>query len=1283
MKQIILAVFLLAFASIAFSQTPSGVAGVVTDASGAVIPGVTVTLTDTRTNTTRTTVTTDDGTYRFTNVTPGPGYRIAFNREGFQSVALNGVQISVATTETQDAQLTAGQVSATVEITSTTGEATLNTTDASIGNVIGSRQLRELPIQIRSSPAALIGLQPGAIGNNVGTGGAGNNITGSIAGARADQSNITVDGIDANDVTTGQAFATVANAPIDSIQEFRGTVAGQDASAGRSGGQIQLKTNSGTNRFSGNLREYYRNENTAANAFFNNVNGVTRPRLRRHQYGGSLGGPLPFFNFGENSGGPMFHSGKDKLFFFTDVEIRRDRSQTTNARTVPLASFRNGQIGYIRQTNAQTGTTCTTGARANDPATAGCIAYLTPAEIAAIDPRGVGVNSALLGLYNSRFPLPNDLTGGDGVNTGVYRFNSPNLRDDRIITTRFDAVPTDRQRLFVRYTNSNIDSTNTLQFLPQDEDAQLFQDRSIGIAVGHTWIITPNLSNVLTLGLSRQVNLFSPPSDLPSFPYSFSGGTIGAPYPSLSYQDRHVNTPTYRDDVTWTRGSHTFQAGVSFKPVRQESSLILDFNFVTLGLAGGGLASLNTDPGVPSLRPANLLNNTTAISRYDTALTTILGRISSVTTNFNYNAALQPLAAGTGKTRNYAYDEYEGYLQDNWRITNNLTLNLGVRYALYPAPYETNGILATQSTDYRELLARRLANADAGISGNAAEPFLVYDLAGKANNAAPLYQTDRNNFAPRIGFAYAPSGKGFLGRIFGERKTSIRGSYDMTYDRVSGALLFIQNQFDYLFQNSDSRLFGALDARQALLNDPRFTAINSVPTAAITAAPTVTRPYTPFVDSDGPFGTETNNVNYAIDQKFKTPFSHLFSFGIQRELPGNHLIDVSYVGRLGRDLFVQSDVAQVTNFKDPASGQRLFDAFNQVQSVLAACAPNLTALQCRNTLPAIPFFENQVGAAALATYGLPCTSLAGAGNCTRLAVSQSGNFFQIGDTSDAIQGLLARGLLNRNVGLSAQFASNAYVTNQGNSDYHGMLVSLQKRFSRGFEYDINYTFSKSLDNQSSIGNTVFGGLICDVTNPDLCRGPSAFDVRHLFNANFIADLPFGRGRAFGGNMNRFVDAFLGGWTVSGIISARSGLPVSFSPSAGSFPIGYQLASPAIVIGNPSAFAIDIRDTPTGIQFFADPAAAQAAIRDPHHGELGSRNAFRGPGFWSMDMGLSKRFTAPWSEKHRFTIRADAFNVTNTPQFAIPNLTRLSSNFGIISGNTSAARVIQFGARYDF
>lgn len=1264
-KFLLVSITVLLSVWIAVGQTSSGVTGVVTDSSGAVIPGVKVTLLDTKNSQEQTTVTSDQGTYTFTNIQPGAGFRLSFAGTGFQTYVLSGVQIGTARTETQNAQLTAGQVSETVEVVSTSGDASLNTTDASLGNVIGSRQLRELPIQIRGTPAALIGLQPGAVGSNVFAGATGGNRTGSVTGARADQGNITVDGIDANDVTTGQAFNTVANAPIDSIQEFRAVTSGPNASQGRSsGGQIELTTNSGTNKLHGNLREYYRNEEVAANTFFNNrtiVNGksIDRPKLRRHQYGGSLGGPLPFFNFGENDG-PAFRSGKDKLFFFFDAELRRDRSQTTTSRIVPNAQFRAGQIGYINNTAG-----CTAQSRIDT--TPNCISFQSLAQSQALDPQGIGVNAALLSFINSRYPLPNDLSGGNGITTALLRFNAPITRDDKIYTARIDALPTDRQSLFVRTTITRRDSTNAPAFLPGDPDAVSFQDRSFAIAGGHRWAISNSIANVITIGLSKSSNFFAPPN-APTFPNSFAGGPLGAPFPSLSYQDRNVFVPTIRDDVTWTVGNHTFFTGFSYKPIRQNATLINDFNFVTLG-TGGLTSQLNA-----SLRPTNIRPGSTAA--YDSAFTYLLGRIATLQTNYNYTPSGTALAPGSGKARSYAYNEYEGYLQDNWKVTSSLTVNLGVRYHLYPAPYDRNGFQADHSVDFAQLVALRAANAANGIASNSSEPFLTYDLSGAENDGVPFYKTTWANFAPRFGFAYNPSFKdGFLGSVFGDRKTVIRGNASQVYDRVGGGITFIQNQVDYLFANSASRTFGNANANTALLNDPRITSIGTLPVS--NTAPVITRPFTPFVTNGVGNGLANGEFNYTIDHQFKIPKAYSFNLGIQRELPGNLLLDASYVGRLGRDLFVQSDVAQVMNFRDNASGQFLFDALNAIQPRVQQNVNNNVA--AGTGLVAQPWIENQFAAAGASGV---CPSLA-MGGCTAFLANSFTNEVFSGSTSDLIFGLNGNGFIRNNVGMSSQFGTNAFISNQGRSSYHGALISLQKRFSRGFEFDVNYTYSKSLDNQSSVVNTVAGGLVCDILNTNACKGPSDFDIRHLFNANFILELPFGRGRAFGTNVNRWVDTLLGGWSLSGIISARSGLAFSPGTNLASFPLGFNLASPAILTGPLSAFNSDVRAIGANIQYFADPVAAQAALRYPRHGELGGRNLLRGPSFYGADMGLAKKFAMPWSETHRLSIRADAFNITNSNAFALPNVTKDSTSFGFITGSANNPREIQFGIRYDF
>ena len=1246
--RVLLAGFLiLLFLPVVMSAQQTALTGLVTDSSGAMMPGVEVKLTDTKTGVVQTTKTNERGEYLFVQQKPGLGYTLTFTLEGFQTLVLNDVSLGVGVTETRNATLQVGSISSTIEVKAEAG-ATLNTTDASIGNVIDTRRLTDLPIQIRNSPAALMGLQPGVIGNNVGTG--SSNRVGSVTGSRADQGNITIDGIDANDQATGQAFATVGNAPIDSIQEFRATSTNPAAGLGRSsGGQIELVTKSGTNSFHGSLREFNRTAFTAANSFFNNKAGIKRPALTRNQFGGSIGGPII----------------KDKLFFFFDYEGRRDAQGIAYARTVPLDHVRNGGMAYVNSTAG-----CTSSSRLDrNPS---CITILTPAQVAALDPKAgqPGADAALLSFINGRYPHANDLSGGDGINTGLFRFNAPAKRADNTYTTRIDFVATSNQKIFGRFNIARrvqTDIVNSVaQQFPGDPETAQIQVKDYAYAIGHTWTINPSMVNQATYGVSRSGLVF-PTLFKPAFPNEFTfGGGLTAPFADISDQDRFVPVPTIKDDFTWLHGTHSLQMGGSFKPIRSKSGLVNDFNFATVGL--GGL----TNELDETLRPTNILNDSGGVApaNWDSMFAFLLGRYAQISTNFNYSVSGQAFAPGTGKNRDFRYNEYELYFQDTWKMRSDLSLVYGVRWAYYGAPYEADGFQATQDVDFRSLFNLRQLNALTGVDGASAEPFLRYDLAGKANNTRGYYEPDLNNFGPRLSFSYNPSFKdGFLGRLFGDRKTVLRGGGTVVYDRVAGALTFIQDQVSYLFDNNATTNFGGGTPASALANDPRFTSITSLPIANV--APVITRPFTPFVDSSGfPFGNQVGAFNYAFDQNFRTPYSIQFSLGMERELPGNFLLDVSYVGRQARKLFTQADAAQAMDFKDPGSGQFLSQAFNGLQAQIAAGVPS------SGTTPQ-PWFENQISAAI----GGSCTSVFGI-SCTRVirALGLS-TLVRRGDVSDVLQALYGSGFLNPNVGMSSQFSDNIYLTNVGASSYNGMLVSLRKRYSNNLQFDFNYTLSHSIDNNSSISNTITGGLVCDLRNLRVCRANSDFDIRHLINANWIYDLPIGRGQRLGGSMPGWLNAIVGGWEVAGIYTWRSGLPMG--TTTGSFPVGFSFNSPAVSNISVATGAPSVHNVGSTIQFFSDPKTTLAGLAFPTALTIGNRNTLRSTGFWNVDLSVLKKWKMPWSEKHQLEFRWESYNLFNHNVFANPHLNIASSSFGNITSSASAPREMQFALRYDF
>ena len=1225
--------FLFLLAVSTGAQEFSSVTGTVMDSQQSSVAGVTVELDNPKTGLHSSTATNDQGVYQFLRLPPGTDYRMIFSKDGFRKFELDNLTFGVNTTSTHDVTLQVGEVTQTVEVHST-GAETLNTTDATVGNVFGSKLLDSLPVQFRDSPAALLSLQPGVV--RADSNDPSSNRDGAVTGARADQGNITIDGIDANDQATGQAFATVGNAPVDAVQEFRGVTAGITADLGRSSGaQIQLVTKSGTNDWHGNAYEYHRNTVTAANSFFNNANGIQRAALIRNQFGGSLGGPIK----------------KDKLFFFFNYEGRRDASQDQELRIVPLENMRNGLLNYIND-----GPGCDQFATLQTAPQCISTTPLTGANsLQALDPAGVGLNTALQQFVNGRYPVANDLSAGDGINTGGFRFNAPFALGNNTYTTRVDYNLTANQRLFGRFNivrSAQTDNINNVaaQFPGDAAPASQITTRDYSFAVGHTWNISNNKINQAVFGITAS-RLGFPVNFDPSFPNSYlfapdsNGiGQISAPFPSLESQFRTVPVPTLRDDFTWVHGRHTIQLGGMFKPTHQTSTQINDFNFVNIGL-GGTLNSLTS-----SERPSNILDDSVAATEWDQLFPFLLGRFASVDTNFNLDKDGSAQDPGSPKVRDYRYFEYEGYGQDQWRATNSLTLTFGLRYQYFSVPYEVNGLQSVSDIGFHTYLNDRLAAAAQGISGDTAIPFLTYDLGGKANpGGRDIYQPDRNNFSPRVAFAYNPGFKGGpLGGILGDKKTVIRGSATMVYDRVNANTInFIQDQISYLFNTTTNTLFNDL------ATDPRFTALGELPVTNVPQP--VTHPLIPFVDNGVPFGNAAGQFNYTVDPHFRTPYAYLFSFGVQRQLPGNFIVEVDYVNRLGRKLFAQADAGQTVNFLDTASGQKLFTAFNALSQEVRDGVSTVTPQ---------PWFENQCFA-----------------GCTQLIADAIGNLVVKGDLSDTLQALNAFGLVANNTGLPGQFSTNAYIGNFGSSSYNGMLVTLKRNFAHGLQFDFNYTFSRSIDNVSSVANTVVGGLVCDSTNLRVCRGPSDFDVTHVFSANGVYDLPFGKDRRFGRNSNGFVNAVVGGWQFATIFTARSGF--AFSTNTGSFPVGFVFDSPAVQTGPGSALATHIHDDNGVIQLFADPTAATAALRNPFGGEIGTRNNLRGPGFVNFDMSLAKNFSMPWSEKHFLQFRAEAYNAFNHTNFADPGANINSPTFGQITTQANSNRVMQFALRYEF
>lgn len=1230
--------------ALVFAQTTSTVTGVVTDSTGAVIPGAAVTLSNAARGLQFKVKTDSAGSYNIPNVPPGPGYQIEFEYPGFSPSQVQNVYVNVATARTQNAKLMPGST-VEVKVTSSDAGVTLNTTDASIGNNFQVSKLNNLPVYSRNSPGALFTLQPGITNN------------GATTGARTDQTDTTVDGLDVNDFATGSFASITGNAPIDSIQEFRGTTAGFTADSGPSGGgQFQLVTRSGSNKWHGNVNEYHRDNSTAANDWFNNEIGTRAGKLVQNQFGGSLGGPIKH----------------DKAFFFFDYLNSRIASDSTETRTVPLPSYVAGNVSYINNNPG-----CTKSSRQNT--TPNCISSLSPAQVQALDPAGVGESPQVYDLFKNIYPAANDITGGDGVNTGSFRFNAPTPNDETVYTGRVDWILTPTIKLFGVGTFSRQNSVNSAAQFPGQPPATQFVDRSYRYVGGMDWQIGPNKFNEFAYGSTVQDYAFPRPSNPEGiYQISFATGVttlLDSPYSSPSNaQSRRVPIPQVSDHFNWTIGRHSLSFGGYFKWILASDSTKLGYNSYDIGL-GGEVQGLGS-----KLEPANLLpSSSTAQVTYDSAFAAALGRVGSLSSTFNYDAAGNALPQPSSSTQDFRYYQTQPYFVDNWKVTPHLTVTYGLNYQFFSVPYETHGLETVQNMGFDKFFAAREAQSAAGISGPNAVPFFTYVLGGKANNGPAFYHSNLHDFAPRVAFSYNP---GF------DPSTVFNGSIGVVYDRtIINAVQYQQTQYSYLFeQNKTVNNGSGTDPVGSLRNDPRLA---DPPKAVAPGTPKA--PYQPYIVDGQPTGLQNGGAfNEMIDPNLKTPYSILVNFGMQHQFPGSTILKINYVGRFGRRLLAQADTQQLIDFKDPASGQMMSQAMAHITQELRAGKDSAN-------LPAEPWWEHQIAPGTGAAHKYP--------NNTSFVADNLASLVYKGDFADTIQAL--SGLLDYNVGMGAQFSENTMYTNKGFSAYNGLLVTLNKNLSHGLQFDFNYTWAHSIDNVSLIANGVaFGGygFICDAVHPRECRGNSDFDTTHYISSDFTYSLPFGRGRMYGGKLPLLLDEVVGGWDVSGIPRWHSG--AAYSTVSSAFVAGYANDAPAIFNGDTAALKHRVHKDASGAVFLYDnPAAAVAAFTGPVGLQIGSRNNLRGPDFFNVDAGLAKNFILDEHRGIHLQFRADAFNVLNHPNFTSPGETppgdpgsagatgqddiTQPGSFGQMTslinnaGNLGGPRVVQLSGRIEF
>jgi outer membrane receptor protein involved in Fe transport len=879
--------------------------------------------------------------------------------------------------------------------------------------------------------------------------------------------------------------------------------------------------------------------------------------------------------FGGSFGGPIQHN---KLFIFGNYQGRRTHQQISRNRTIPTDEAKQGLFRW-----AAGGATQQFNVLANDPRAKG------------IDP----TIATLLKIY----PSPNNNDVGDGLNYAGYRFNNPNNSMEDQFTIKGDYNLKDDHHFFYRHSwqrNSSIDSLNSADayFPGQPQGAQ--GGHRWGVAGGWDWTITPSLVNQLRYGHQSATTAFQRPSRVAGPMYTFNQWTM--PIYNAFEQGRVSPVNEYTDNISKIKGNHTIKAGgqIRFTTQNGYNAAGIYPNESMSTASPGNSPSFTTPAGLTAAQVSilyGLYNNLT-------------GRVGQITQTY-YSDLEKWQAAGTPRVRNFKFHEYGFFVQDDWRLTPRFTLNVGLRYDFSGVPYETDGFAGTLD---------QIANVS---SSSQIDNFTL-------KKGGQWYKNDWNNFAPRIGFAWDPTGSG---------KTAIRGNYGIYYDRIIGSTA----------SSVDANTPGFSQGMTVYPNQ------SSTATTDVRIADNPAPPAQPAAPVLTPAPTRAISIISVFDPNLRTGYVQQWGLSIQRELAANTVLQVQYVANRALKLFMNQDLDQV----------RWNPTFQNAFSELAS---NYNAGTLAN-VPASNPFVKIFGTASAAV------STLGANNLQTLQYNNAVyNMDTVAAGYSKYSGAGYSPYVLRNF---PQFIQMVYGTNAGLSWYNSLQITLRRRV-KSMLISGNYTFSKSLDNVSAEGNGFTDTM--DNFNLDLNKGRADFDRPHVFNLQTMYTLPLGHGHRFGSTMPRWANTLIGGWDIGALAIWQSGGTMTFS-SGRYTALSYGVTSWDNYSGTDRNIGSVMRKG-DGV-YFIDPTLV-SQFTFPGVADFGNsgRNTFRGPRFFNVDASLVKSFAI--TEKKRVVFRAEAYNLFNNVDFDKPSLAiSTPATFGKISNVVNNPRLLQGALRFDW
>lgn len=1148
---VFLAITSLALSSAVSAQTPLGaVTGTITDPQGAGIPNVKVVVTNVGTTLPFAGVSSNDGTYIIPNVPIG-SYELSASADGFKSYKQSGLRVEVAQRLRVDIRLEVGALTESITVT---GEIPrVQTEESSLGTSVEKQRIEQLPMNGRnvfSLTRLVAGVQPRNYYDQ-GFADAGNQGFSQIRfnGGPVYGNQILLDG----GANTAPVHSEVSVVPMaDAVEEFRVETNSLKAEHGQNnGGVINVVTKSGTNEFHGSLYEFFRNDSLdARNAFVTQPDnsGRLKPILRYNQYGGTVGGPVWI---------PKLYNGKNRTFFFVGYEQYKYRNAAIRRGTVPTALERTGDFSNTRDGQGLVipiydpdTTTAASGGGFTRQTFAG---NLIPKN--RLDPLSLRVLEYM--------PNPNQTPNNPFTNSQNFLSLATSGLDQGTTSVRIDHRFSDRDSVFGRYSvtrNSRDGQGWGMGVADSDTFARQDQRDNYNAIVTWTRVVTPNIINEFKGNVTRQNLVFVHPSfggnwpeklGFPSiipqtmFPGVSIGGmlTLGKTDQTSASGVRAQHQVQFSDSLSWIKGKHQIKMGIDQRWIR--------LNWVSYGRPSGWFdfgSGLTANPQ----RPAG--------TGFGMA-TYLLGEVSGG------ELRVRPFFSFHSWT-------HGSYIQDDYKLTRRLTLNVGMRYDLSSAPVER---------------WNRHSNFD---------PFLINPVTGMggtltyADATAPRSFVDRdsNNISPRFGFAYA---------LTNDNRTAIRGGYGIVY--------MYSESGDTNGDNSNALGYEAITP---------FVAATGGPYKAFRFSDGPTRILQPEGANGGPAAYRGQSMRYQ-DRNAPTPYLQQWNLTLQRELIKGWTASVSYAGNKGTKLFGGN---YNLNQLDPVNWSQGLKLQDQVAN---------------------PFF----------------------GQITSGAVS--------GATVSRSQLLLP----------FPDFGSINTMNSHGSSSiYHSIQATVEKRYSQGLSVLVSFTGGKLINDSFSDAGSNGGGGDFRVGrfNRRLERALDTDDVARRLVISGVYELPFGRGKRFGTNLNGVMNQIVGGWQVNTMTTVQGGLPLQVRGANNLTGINWPNAVSDAYLSSDERSIGRWFDTSA----FANPAdwtLGNAPRTLPN---------VRGPGIFDIAFSAFKTFFI--REGMTLDFRTEMFNAINWVNYNGPNTsfspnrlgTNTNPNFGRIL-SAGEARRIQLGLRLAF